>query len=244
RHACARPTGWDEAMASTVTTAAPLGAASDGELVQQHLDGRREAFEVLYRRYFRRLVWLLSHRTSGVVDAEDLAQETLLRALRHADRFDTSAPMWPWLKTIALRLAIDNANRKSSDELPCAFDGDDGLPEPSDERDLVRLVEADATLVAAFRRLAGRHQVALRLRYLEGWSREDAAAFLDVNLNAFDQLLHRASTRIRVEYEQLLDRRGVLGLLPLGGLVDRPVSATTSSTAPARRLGHWSRGRA
>lgn len=208
-------------MASTATVAAPLGAASDGQLVQEHLDGCREAFEVLYRRYFRRLVWFLSDRTSGTADAEDLAQETLLRALRNADRFDTSAPMWPWLKTIAMRLAIDNANRKSSGELPCSFDGDDQQPEPVEDRDLVLLVEADADLVAAFRQLTGRHQVALRLRYLEGWSREDAAAFLDLNLNAFDQLVHRASARIRREYEKLVDGRGVLGLLPLGGLLDR-----------------------
>ncbi|MGH2685723.1 MAG: RNA polymerase sigma factor, partial [Actinomycetota bacterium] len=78
-------------------------ATDDGILVERHRDeGHVGSFEILYRRYFPRLVRLLAARLRDRDAAEDLAQETLVRALTHFDRFDASRPIWPWLKTIAL----------------------------------------------------------------------------------------------------------------------------------------------
>ena len=68
---------------------------ADGELILGHLGGETGAMEILYRRYFPRLVRLARRRLRDDAAAEDVAQDTILRALHHLERFDRSRPMWP-----------------------------------------------------------------------------------------------------------------------------------------------------
>src|SRR5947209_8919205 len=67
---------------------------------------RLARFESLYGRYHAPLVSTCTSITGDRAAAEDLAQETMLRAYQHLDWLDVSRA-WPWLKTVASRLAID-----------------------------------------------------------------------------------------------------------------------------------------
>src|SRR3954447_13125356 len=89
----------------------PADDDSDAAIARLNLAGNTDGFEILYRRYYPRLVRVCARHVRDDHLAEDLAQETLLRALRCVAGYDTSRPMWPWLKTIATRLCYDHTGR-------------------------------------------------------------------------------------------------------------------------------------
>lgn len=174
----------------------PVEASADGALVQLHLNGHGDAFAALYREYFSRLVRLCRARTGDLATAEDLAQEALLRALNHMDRFQVDRPMWPWLKTIAIRLSIDYSRQRRPEpcEDPC---------QGRSVNDDTAWLEEGPILEEALAGLPARQRVALKLRYLDDWTPAEAAAALGLTRPAFDQLLFRARGKLRTEYRRV-----------------------------------------
>lgn len=95
-------------MNSTTTSGTP----SDETLARRVQLGCVRSYEELDRRLRPRLVFLLRKRTGSREDAEDLTQQTLLRAYEKIDQYDPKRSFRSWLFTIAIRLAID-AHRKN-----------------------------------------------------------------------------------------------------------------------------------
>lgn len=165
----------------------------------------KTAFERLYRSFHPRLVRLLRRRTGDPALAEDLAQETLLRAYIHLESFDPARPQWPWLKTIATRLAIDHAR----------CNGREILRESESHGHADDLNhEEDGVLRVAMENLTRSQRIALSLRYLDDWKSSEAAIFLGINRVAFEQLLVRARRRLRAEYVRLSEKALGIILLP------------------------------
>jgi RNA polymerase sigma factor (sigma-70 family) len=91
---------------------------TDGELVRQALAGRAPAFEELVRRWAGR-VTALCHARAGRADAaEDLAQETLLRAFRGLRTLAEPDKFGPWLCGIATRTCLDWLKSKQRTQVP------------------------------------------------------------------------------------------------------------------------------
>ena len=78
--------------------------ASDAEILSRVSRGESAMFRVIVDRHARRLHAWAYRYTSSDEDAEELVQETLLRAFRSADRYDPSRPFVPWLFTILANL--------------------------------------------------------------------------------------------------------------------------------------------
>jgi RNA polymerase sigma-70 factor, ECF subfamily len=165
-------------------------------------------FEALYRRYHPALVSACARHTNDHAAAEDIAHETFLRAYQHIDWLDVQHA-WPWLKTVASRLAIDDARKlgrirrlEAEDEplvqAPSAVE----TPDPTEERIL---------LSQALARLPTRQRTAVALRYIADYDLDEAAAALDIDHAAFKQLLFRARRRLRDEYRQI--SAGVSGVI-------------------------------
>lgn len=97
----------DSRMAATQTPAEP-DAAADGcerEAVAAVLGGNAEAFRVLVRAHQHRVFALALMITRDRQAAEEVSQDAFLNAFHHLDRYDPQRPMYPWLTTIAARLA-------------------------------------------------------------------------------------------------------------------------------------------
>ncbi|HZL36606.1 MAG TPA: sigma-70 family RNA polymerase sigma factor [Tepidisphaeraceae bacterium] len=90
--------------------------ASDDALAGRARDGCRHSFDELARRFQVRLLRFLQGRVRGIADAEDLLQETLIRAYERMDQYDPARPFGTWLFTIAHRLAISHHRRAASSE--------------------------------------------------------------------------------------------------------------------------------
>lgn len=143
--------------------------------------------------------------TGDAVDAEDLVQETLIRAYRAVDRFDGRYPR-AWLLTI-LRNTWRNMNRRTR---PHLLDiGDEMLAVPAAGADgrggaeeLVVDGAIDAQLAAEFRRLPDHHRAIVTLVDIDGLSYQEAADVLGIPTGTVMSRLHRARRRLRKRLEQ------------------------------------------
>jgi len=154
-----------------------------------------------------RVARTLTRRTA---DAEDLVQDTLIRAYRGIDGFDGAHPR-AWLLTI-LRNTNVNRNRRRRPELlddpdrTMATVADERADSPSVEA-LVIGAEFDAVVEDAFRELPDGFRRAVELVDLGGLSYAEAAELMDVTEGTIMSRIHRARKRIN-------DRLVIAGLAP------------------------------
>ena len=175
----------------------PVADTAGGVLARAYLAGDREAFATLFRRYYPDLLWFLSGRLRDHALAEDLAQETLLRALRSMPTYDPTREIWPWLRTIASRLASAESTKRGA-ELPVE-EVDRGVGSREDDSDAV--LARDAVL-QALSTIPPRQSRALVMRYVEDRDPSDIADLFGMSRGALEQLLWRARRSFAKEYRQ------------------------------------------
>lgn len=161
--------------------------------------GDRAALGLLIRRHGPGLRRFLAGLLSRPDEAEDLAQETFLRAWRAAASYDPArAAPSTWLYRIALHLAIDRNRRQGFRR----FLGLEAAPEPEDETPGPEAVLAARQSLAAARAglatLPERQRRALLLRAVAGMAVPEIAEVLGISAGAVEQLLVRARTGLRL----------------------------------------------
>ncbi len=161
------------------------------------------AFTVLLDRHLASLQRFLLRATGNPADADELAQETLLRVWRHARRWQSGRVKFStWLFRIARNLAIDGYRRRRETS-------PDGLDELSDDTpDAATVLEAArraATLRQAVAALPERQRSALLLCHFDGLSNPDAAAVLQVSVEAVESLLARARRTLKATLLPIAD---------------------------------------
>jgi len=148
--------------------------------------------------------------TRNPADAEDLVQETLLRAFRAIERFDGKHAR-AWLLTI-LRNANINRVRKHRLELPTSEASSHASIEPADVRgpEVVVVDEAFDSIVAeAFNALPHKFRDVVGLVDIDGLSYAECAIALRIPVGTVMSRLHRARARMkkRLELEGMIGRR-------------------------------------
>ncbi len=182
-------------MVNAAATSSGRGGRSDEQLAAAAADGSVSSFEALVDRLGPRLLRYLTGRVRDAHAAEDLVQETFLRAYRHLDRYDPSRSFSTWLFTIATRLAISHWRAKRAHVPADAVDppapAEDGPAEIAGRR------ERDRGLWATARRLLSDDQyTALWFRYAEDMPVRDVAEVMGKSLSNAKVLLHRAHKRM------------------------------------------------
>ena len=160
-------------------------------LVRRAQRGDRAALEELAHRWRPRLVHLLRGRTACLADAEDIAQQALVRALQRIDRHDGRRRFSVWLYRIALRAAADY-HRKPRPE-PGLDGGSLCDPRGTDPQVAAAEDELRENLWSIARRVLSADQYsALWLRYAEDMSIPEVAGVLGRTRISTRVLLHRA----------------------------------------------------
>src|SRR5215470_3615985 len=102
----------------------PSDTISLEELAARARGGSRVSFDEIVVRLRPRLVAFLARRLADAAEAEDVAQETFLRAYDHLDRYDPARPFTTWLfaigKNVAANQAVGRARREARHERPAA----------------------------------------------------------------------------------------------------------------------------
>ncbi len=161
--------------------------ATDEELVGDLAQGDEGALRELLRRYERRLSSFINRHTNGC-DVEDLYQETWLRVVRQASRFDPAKRFSTWLYQIAVNLCRDRQRRLRPEEQPFL---DDVVASPDHD-------SADARLDAArlLARLPESQREVIILRLYHGLTEEEAATILDCPRGTVKSRMHSALVRL------------------------------------------------
>ena len=163
--------------------------ASDEELITAVAAGGEEALAVLYRRYERPLHALLGRYTGGR-DVDDLAQETWLRVVRAAGRFDPARRFSTWLFQIALNLARDWRRRPPAVPVDPVSAARRAAPDGRARID----AGLDATRLLAA--LPDAQRAVVILRHFHDLSEDDVAAILDIPRGTVKSRLHHAMAKL------------------------------------------------
>ena len=151
-----------------------------------------DTIEQFYRDHARSVFALLMARVRDRSLAEDLMQETFIKATRSLTGFRGGNPR-SWLFTIARSVMIDHSRKRSPE--PAEPVDEPAPPDPdAEERDLIGAVLA---------RLPARQQAALLLVDQGGLSYAEMSEEVGVSLEAARTLLHRARTNFRSIYQEL-----------------------------------------
>jgi RNA polymerase sigma-70 factor (ECF subfamily) len=181
---------------------------TDAAAVALARDGDSEAFRALVERHSR-AVYRLAHRMTGsAADAEDVVQETFLRAYRQLGRFESRANFGTWLHRIAVNCSIDLIRSRPHRE--AAHDTSDldefisvnanDTKRPSPER-LMLSAEVQERIQRAMGSLSQMERAAFVLRHFEGHSIDEISRLLGLKTNATKHSIFRAVRKMRVALE-------------------------------------------
>ena len=178
--------------------------------------GDSEAFRSLVEQHSRRVFQLAYRMTGNEHDAEDVVQESFLRAYRQLGRFEARANFGTWLYRIVANCAVDmlRAKRSRGDQAGRdAFD-DRVMSEPSigpgPER-LAQSAEIERRVASALNDLSPIERAAFTLRHYEGRSIDEICRALNLKTSAAKHSVFRAVKKLRVALEPLRVTTGTAG---------------------------------
>jgi RNA polymerase sigma-70 factor, ECF subfamily len=178
---------------------------TDAELVERAIAGREDAFRGLVVRHQRSVYNLLARMLRNPSLAEELAQETFLKAFKNLRSFDPRFKFSNWVLRIAHNAAIDAMRRSGPQEVSLDEPDDrggatlaDAIPDPHAE-DAVRAVEhrdLARALGAALNELRPEYRRMVVLRYQEDLGYEEIAGITGLPLGTVKSHLHRARSEM------------------------------------------------
>jgi RNA polymerase sigma-70 factor, ECF subfamily len=167
--------------------------------------GDRNAFRVLVDRHSRPVFRLAYRMTGNESDAEDVVQETFLRAFKQIKHFDGRSSFSTWLYRICSNCALDLIRARKTREKQREPLSDENAPswidriaarEPDPER-LMQSGQITRLLKPALEQLSEMERVAFTLRHFEGCNVEEIARTLGVQQNAAKHSVFRAVQKLR-----------------------------------------------
>jgi RNA polymerase sigma-70 factor, ECF subfamily len=182
----------------------------DAAAVAQAKGGDEEAFRVLVERHSRSIYRLAYRMTGKPEDAEDVVQETFVRAYRQLVRFEARSNFATWLYRIGFNCSIDymraRPHRESAephDTLERLAPGDSG---PSMD-DRVFAGQIGEKVQDALKDLSPQERAAFLMRHYHGCSIEEICEALGLKSNAAKHSIFRAVKKMRVALRPLMNAR-------------------------------------
>lgn len=182
---------------------------SDEKIVSLVLEGQVELYELLMRRYNRRLFRTTRAIVKDDAEAEDVMQEAYVRAYANLSAFRGESSFATWLTRIAVNEALARAKRRGLlDEIDdIESEGGREMPLPSPTRTPERIAaerELKAALEAAIDALPVLYRSVFVLRYVEGLTLRETAECLEISLEAAKMRSHRARALMRRYFKERL----------------------------------------
>lgn len=181
------------------------GTEDDDALIARFAAGDQSAARVLTERHVGRVLALATRMLRDTTEAEDVAQETMLRAWKNAEKWvPGQAKFSTWLHRVALNLCYDRLRKRKSTSL-------DEVAEPEDDRasaqEGLEAGERLAVLKEAMDSLPERQRAAIQMRHFEERGNEETAEILGVSVEAVESLLSRGRRALR---DKLATQRALL----------------------------------
>ena len=184
---------------------------SDGDVVRAVLRGERDAFSRLVQRYQARLFGLVLMMVRDRAAAEDVTQDAFVRAYAHLEMYDERRPFYPWLATIAVRLAQNQLALRARTMRREGTSLDDAPDQGVDARGLATLLEDERSraLWSEVSALPSGERTAVLLHYRQDLPVGDVARALGVTAGTIKTLLFRARRRLRERLQAIAARQEI-----------------------------------
>jgi RNA polymerase sigma-70 factor (ECF subfamily) len=187
-----------------------MGGASDRELVDRAKGGDGEAFGLLVRRHQKRIFRLAVHLTRSGAEAEDVTQETFVRAYQALARFDGRSEPFTWLYRIAVNLSLNHIRSRKS-RAKSSVDDDPRIVsllaetrpslggDPAAARDEKKIAMA---LVEGIDALSDTLRTTLVMVCIDGLSHEEASQVLGCPEGTIAWRVHEARRKLKAYLEE------------------------------------------
>jgi RNA polymerase sigma-70 factor (ECF subfamily) len=186
-------------------------------LVAQSREGDARAFGELVRRYEGKIFRLAQHVTQNREDAEDVLQETFMKAYEHLDQFKGDSKFYTWIVRIAVNQALMKLRRRKTDKsvsLDETIDtGEDTVVREiaawdEDPEERFSREELGDILDAAIQSLEPPYRSVFVLRDIDELSTEETAEALNLSVPAVKSRLLRARLQLREKLTRYFKRKG------------------------------------
>jgi RNA polymerase sigma-70 factor, ECF subfamily len=190
----------------SVTRSGPEETEDEATLLARATAGEAQAFRALVDRHLPTVLAIGRRMLRDDAEAEDVAQETLLRLWRNAAGLELGeGGVRPWLRRVAANLCIDRVRARRNTSLG------DALPEESEPETQVQQIaerELAMRVDAALKALPERQRLALTLFHYEGLSQIEVGDVMGISDEAVESLLARARRTLKVSLKD--EWRGLL----------------------------------
>lgn len=184
----------------------------DEQLVTRAQKGDKRAFELLVRKYQYKIVQMVG-RMVGEADAQDVAQETLIKAYRALPGFRGQSAFYTWLYRIGINTAknhlVSRARRPSNQDIDVAdaelYGHTEHLSDMATPEAMLLSEEIKQEVVEAIQKLPIDLRQAITLRELEGLSYEEIALAMDCPIGTVRSRIFRAREAIDLVVRPLMD---------------------------------------
>lgn len=168
--------------------------ASDDDLMARVAQGDVFAYTAVVQRHIPAVYRAAYRMLQDRYEAEDVAQESFARLWQSAPQWRPAGGGVPaWLRRVSTNLCLDRLrvrSRWSADEPPEIVDP----AIPADR--LIEQGQVEDVIETCLQALAGNHRAAIVLTYYEGYPNKAAAEALQMDIKAFESLLHRARQKL------------------------------------------------
>jgi RNA polymerase sigma-70 factor (ECF subfamily) len=185
---------------------APGGEIDDSTLVRRAQEEDVSAYDQLIRRYQERIYATVYHMTSNHEDANDLVQDTFIKAYRALKSFKGDSSFYTWVYRIAVNKTINflkqrkNRVHMSLNDMDFNAENDPDLvalvSDKTPRRDLA-LTELQEKLNGALQKLSEHHRMVVTLHDIQGLSHEEIGKIMDCNVGTVRSRLFYARQQMQ-----------------------------------------------
>jgi RNA polymerase sigma-70 factor (ECF subfamily) len=189
------------------------GPEHESELVRRARKGDLQAYDDLVKRYQERIYATIYHMTSNHEDANDLAQDSFIKAFQALKSFKGGSTFYTWLYRIAVNKTINflkqrkNRTHMSLNDIDFNAEHDTDLialiSEKTPRRD-AGLKELQKKLNEALLKLSEPHRLVVVLHDVQGQSHEEIAEIMDCNIGTVRSRLFYARQQMQAELADYL----------------------------------------
>ncbi len=186
----------------------------DRQLVERVQAGDKAAFDLLVRKYQHKLLSVIGRYVSNWSDAQDVAQDSFVRAYRAIGNFRGESAFYTWLYKIAVNTSknwlVSQKRRPPTDDVAVDdavfFDGDSRLKDSdTPERELMRQ-QMEQIVYKTVQALPEELRTAISLREVDGLSYEEIAQAMQCPIGTVRSRIFRAREAVDVQLRGLIDQ--------------------------------------
>ena len=180
----------------------------DAAAIARAVAGEEDGFRELVDRHSRAIYQLAYRITGRAEDAEDVVQDTFIRAFRQIGSFEARSSVATWLHRIGANCAIDLVRRRRPFEVaeaPDVLEQRSGWGSAPSQTALVEAAQIQRHIEQAMGALSARERAAFVMRHFQECSIDDIASTLGMNTSAAKHAVFRAVRKMRASLRMFVD---------------------------------------